>query len=89
VELDSDALLVAKRGVDGVYTADPKTHSDARRYDRLTYTEALQSDIKVMDASAFVLANEQRVIMHIFDVDADGAMARICAGEDVGTIVTP
>jgi uridylate kinase len=89
VELDSDALLVAKRGVDGVYTADPNTHPDARRYDRLTYTEALQADIKVMDASAFVLANEQRVTMHVFDVDADGAMAKICAGENVGTIVTP
>lgn len=89
VELDSDALLVGKRGVDGVYTADPKTHPDARRYDRLTYTKALQTGIKVMDASAFVLANEQRVTMHIFDVDADGAMAQICAGEDIGTIVTP
>lgn len=90
LELDSDALLVAKRGVDGVYDSDPNVNPEARRYDRLTYAEALQAGVRIMDASAFVLADEQGdLIMHVFDVTADGAMARICSGEDVGTIVTP
>ena len=59
LELDADALLVAKRGVDGVYDTDPNPHPESRRYDRLTYTEALRAGIRVMDTSAFVLANEQ------------------------------
>jgi len=85
LELGADALLVAKRGVDGVYDADPNTTPDARRYVQLTYAEALAKDIRVMDASAFVLAGEQDVLMHVFDAAATGAMRAICGGEDIGT----
>jgi uridylate kinase len=85
LELDADALLVAKRGVDGVYDADPRTHPDARRYTELTYAEALARDIRVMDASAFVLAGEQNLLMHLFDAAASGAMRAICEGRDIGT----
>jgi uridylate kinase len=52
------------------------------------YDDAIRMNVKVMDASTFVLGNEQDLTMHIFDVAAEGAMRRICEGEDVGTLVT-
>jgi uridylate kinase len=88
LELDADALLVAKSGVDGVYDEDPKLNPDAKRFTNLTYSEALAAGVKVMDESAFVLANEQDLLMHVFDVAATGAMAAICQGEDIGTRIT-
>jgi uridylate kinase len=87
LELEVDALLVAKHGVDGVYDSDPKLNPGAERFDRLTYGEALQAGLKVMDTSALVLANEQNLVMHVFDVAASGAMRDICSGADVGTLV--
>jgi uridylate kinase len=88
LELDADALLVAKRGVDGVYDADPNIDPGAKRYTSLTYREALAAGVKVMDESAFVLANEHGLLMHIFDVAAAGAMSAICQGKDIGTRIT-
>jgi uridylate kinase len=85
LELNADALLVAKRGVDGVYDSDPRTNPLAKRYTTLTYRKALAEGVKVMDASAFVLADEQGLLMHVFDVAAVGAMRAICQGEDIGT----
>lgn len=87
LEVEVDALLVAKRGIDGIYSSDPNIDADAVRYDTLTYREAIDRGVKVMDASAFVLADEQGLTMHVFDVAAAGAMSRICQGEDLGTLV--
>jgi uridylate kinase len=89
LELDADALLVAKRGVDGVYDSDPKQNPNAVRYERLTYDEALAAGVRVMDTSAFVLANEQALTMHVFDAAAAGAMRQICEGADIGTRISP
>jgi uridylate kinase len=88
LELEADALLVAKRGVDGVYDSDPKVNRNAVRYERLTYDEALAVGVRVMDTSAFVLANEQALTMHVFDVAAAGAMRQICEGADLGTKIS-
>jgi uridylate kinase len=89
LELDADALLVAKHGVDGVYDSDPKHNPDAEKFTTLTYEEALAADIRIMDTSAFVLANEQSLTMHVFDVAAYGAMRAICQGDDgIGTKIT-
>jgi uridylate kinase len=88
LELDADALLVAKRGVDGIYDADPKSNPNARRYDRLTYAEVIAGGINVMDTSAFVLAGEQGLTMHVFDIGRPGSMRAICTGDDIGTLVT-
>ena len=88
LELEADALLVAKHGVDGVYDSDPKLNPDAERYTTLTYEEALAADIRIMDTSAFVLANEQSLTMHVFDVAAVGVMRAICEGGDFGTRIT-
>ncbi|HXZ65670.1 MAG TPA: UMP kinase [Streptosporangiaceae bacterium] len=89
LELEADALLVAKRGVDGVYDSDPAVNPGAVRHERLTYDEALALGVRVMDTSAFVLANEQALTMHVFDVAAAGAMRQICEGADLGTRITP
>jgi uridylate kinase len=88
LELDADALLVAKHGVDGVYDSDPKHNPDAVRFSSLTYEEALAADIRIMDTSAFVLANEQALTMHVFDVGAVGVMSSICEGAELGTRIT-
>ena len=88
LELDADALLVAKHGVDGVYDADPKHHPDAKRYTSLTYDEAIAAGVRIMDTSAFVLANEQSLTMHVFDVGAEGVMRGICEGLELGTRIT-
>ncbi len=88
LELDADALLVAKHGVDGVYDADPKHNPDAKRYTSLTYDEALAAGVRIMDTSAFVLANEQELTMHVFDVGAVGVMRGICEGLELGTRIS-
>ncbi len=88
LELDADALLVAKHGVDGVYDSDPQLNPAAKRYTQLTYDEALTARIRVMDTSAFVLASEQALTMHVFDAAAVGVMRSICEGADLGTRIT-
>lgn len=88
LELEADALLVAKRGVDGVYDRDPNVHADATRYQHLSYREAIDKGLSIMDTSAFVLAEQQQLVMHVFDVAAAGLMRRTCLGDDVGTMIT-
>jgi uridylate kinase len=88
LELDADALLVAKHGVDGVYDTDPRHNPNASRYTALTYDEALAAGVRVMDTSAFVLANEQGLTMHVFDVAAVGVMRGICEGAELGTRIS-
>ncbi|HLJ99981.1 MAG TPA: UMP kinase [Streptosporangiaceae bacterium] len=88
LELDADALLVAKRGVDGVYDSDPRHNPSAKRFNTLSYDDAIALGVQVMDTSAFVLANEQNLTMHVFDVAATGVMRRICEGEELGTRIS-
>ncbi|MGI5285668.1 uridine monophosphate kinase [Nonomuraea polychroma] len=88
LELEADALLVAKRGVDGVYDSDPNLDPDAERFTTLTYREALAAGVRIMDQSAFVLADEQGLLMHVFDVAEVGAMSAICQSEDIGTRIS-
>jgi uridylate kinase len=88
VELGADALLVAKNGADGIYDADPNKVPGARRFDRLTYQEVIDRELRVMDQSAFILARDHRLPLHVFDIDAPGAATAICRGEPVGTLVS-
>jgi uridylate kinase len=88
LELGADALLVAKHGVDGVYSGDPRTDPSARRYERLSFADAIARDLRVMDPAAFLLARDHDLPLHVFDIAARGAMARIVAGEDVGTAIS-
>jgi uridylate kinase len=88
LELDVDVLLMAKNNVDGVYSADPRTDPDAIRYDRITHQEALERNLRVMDASALALCRDNELPILVFDVTADGAIDRVLEGEHVGTLVS-
>jgi uridylate kinase len=86
-ELSCELVLKATK-VDGIYTADPKKDPKATRYVRLTYREALEKQLAVMDTAAFVLCQEQSMPIRVFDMFSEGALAAIVRGEDVGTLVT-
>lgn len=87
LEIDADAVLMAKNGVDGVYTADPRTNPDAQRLDSLTYTRALSEGLKVVDATAFSLCMDNDVEMIVFAMEGEGNVARAVRGEKIGTRV--
>ena len=85
-EISADVLLKATK-VDGIYTADPKTHPDARRYDRLSYQEALAKRLKVMDSAAFALCMDNNIPIIVFDFFDATALAAIVKGKALGTQV--
>ena len=86
VEIDVDLMLKATK-VDGVYSADPLKNSDATLFDRLTFDEALGRKLAVMDATALVLCSEHNMPVRVFNIFEPGHLARIVAGEQVGTLV--
>jgi len=85
-EMDCDAVLKATN-VDGVYSADPKKDPKATRYDRLSHDEAIQRDLKVMDATAFALARENRMPIIVFSIREPGAIAAVLGGKGRATFV--
>ncbi len=86
-EIGAEALLKATK-VDGIYDADPKVHPDARRFETITYSEALSRSLKVMDASAFSLCMENHIPIIVFDFFEERTIERVVCGERVGTLVT-
>jgi uridylate kinase len=88
LELDANALLVAKHGVDGVYSSDPQADPSAVRYEELSFSDAIARDLRVMDPSAFILARDHGLPLHVFDVERAGAMADILRGEPLGTRIS-
>jgi uridylate kinase len=86
-ELGAQAVLKAT-DVDGVYSADPKTDKKAKRYDRLTHQEAIERDLKVMDATAFALARENRMPIIVFSIRNKGAIEAVLRGQGDGTLVS-
>ncbi|MEA2597980.1 MAG: uridylate kinase, partial [Thermomicrobiales bacterium] len=78
---------MAKNRVDGIYTADPRLNSDARRYVRVSHQEAFERDLRVMDASAFSLCRENDLPILVFNMNDDGSIERAVSGESVGTLV--
>jgi uridylate kinase len=87
LEIGAEVLLMAKQGTDGVYDCDPRTNADAVRFDELTYDDFLARDLKVADATAISLAREHRLPMVFFDLGVEGNIARVVAGEKIGTIL--
>jgi uridylate kinase len=85
-ELSCGAVLKATN-VDGIYSADPKTNPQARRYDRLTHAEAIAQDLKVMDATAFALARENRMPIIVFSIGEPGAITATLQGKGRITLV--
>ena len=86
-EIGADVVLKATN-VDGVYSADPKKDSNARRYDRLTHQEAIDSSLKVMDTTAFALAQENHMPIIVFSIREQGAITAVLRGEGRFTVVS-
>ena len=84
MEIGAEVLLKATR-VDGVYDKDPHKHADARRYQQVRFTDALQQDLKVMDATAFALCRDNELPIVVFDMTHGGNIRRVVCGEPVGT----
>ena len=85
-EVGAEIVLKATK-VDGVYTSDPKKDPAAKRYTRVSFDEAIQRDLKVMDATALALCRDQRLPVNVFSIFRAGALGRVVAGEDEGTLV--
>jgi uridylate kinase len=87
VEIGADALLKATK-VDGVYDKDPMKHDDAVRYERLSYSEAIEKRLAVMDLSAFSLCREHNIPIVVFNLKSPGHVSEVVAGETRGTIIS-
>ena len=81
-------MLDAKNGVDAIYTADPKKDATAERIERVTYRDALQRGLKVVDSTAFSLCMDNNMDMHVFGMEPAGNVTRALLGEQIGTVVT-
>ena len=88
LEIDADAILVAKNGVEGVLTGDPRDGGDYELIDAITFDELLARNLKVMDATAFEMCRENGMTMHIFGMDDVENIYRAACGEKLGTQVT-
>lgn len=88
LETHCQELLVGKNGVDGVYSADPKADPTATRFDHLTYQEALQKELKVMDATAFSLCMDNKLNTRVFGMSEPGNVTSALLGETIGTLVS-
>lgn len=87
IEMNCDALFVAKQGVDGVFTSDPKDDKFAKMYASLNYDDVVKNNIKVMDQSALLLARDYNLPVHIFNFNEVEAMKKLSSGERLGTII--
>ena len=87
LESKCDAVLFAKKGVDGVYTADPHQDAEARKIDELTYGEAIAQGLRVVDQTAFTLCAENAMPMVVFGMEPEGTIPRVVRGERIGTRV--
>jgi len=86
MEMNVDAVLKATK-VDGIYTDDPKTHTDAMRFKTITFDEAIVKQLKVMDATALTLCRDQNLPICVFSIFKPGALKRVVLGDDEGTLV--
>jgi uridylate kinase len=86
-ELECDVLLKATK-VDGVYSADPKTNPDATRYSELSFAEALQKKLAIMDMTALAMCQEREIPVLVFDFKIQGNIRRVIEGEEIGTLLT-
>jgi uridylate kinase len=89
LEIKCDVVLMSKNGVDGVYDADPRVHPEAKKLDTLTFDEALQRGLRVVDQAAFSLCHDNKLPMVVFGMEGQGNITRALQGERIGTLVTP
>ena len=86
IEVEADVMLKGTR-VDGIYTADPEKDPTATKFDRITYDEIYNRGLKVMDMTATVMARDNHLPIHVFNMDVKGNLRRVIAGENLGTVV--
>jgi uridylate kinase len=87
LEIDAQVVLLAKNGVDGVYTGDPRTDKTATKIDEITYQEALVKGLKVVDSTAFSLCMDNKMPMVVFGMEPTGNIEKAIRGERIGTLV--
>jgi len=86
IEISADIVMKATK-VDGVYSADPMIHDDAKLFHKLTYDEVIEQKLNVMDTAAIVLCRDQNMPIRVFNMNKPGSMMRVVMGEDEGTLV--
>ena len=86
-EIEADAILMAKKGVDGVYDSDPAVNPDAKKFDELPYIEVIKRHLSVMDSTAISLCMDNNIPIVVFNIDEPGNILRAAAGEKIGTLV--
>ena len=87
-EINADVILMAKNGVDGVYSADPKTNPDATRYDSLSYMELIQKGLQVMDTTATSMCMDNNIDLVVFNMNERGNILKAVKGECIGTVIS-
>ncbi|HLP23613.1 MAG TPA: UMP kinase [Microbacteriaceae bacterium] len=88
LEIKADVVLVAKNGVDAIYTDDPKKNSEAVRIDRISYRDALRQGLKVVDSTAFSLCMDNKMPMRVFGMEPAGNITDAIRGAELGTLVS-
>ena len=87
-EINADVILMAKNGVDGVYSADPKLDESAVKFDEISYSDVLAKDLKVMDQTAITLCKDNDIDLCVFNMQEDGNIAKACDGQKIGTTIS-
>jgi len=88
LKISAVEVLVAKNGVDGVYDDDPRTNAAAKKIDSITYSQALEQGLKVIDATAFALCRDNNLPMRVFGMEPSGSIVKAIRGEHIGTVVS-
>ena len=86
-EINAEAMLMAKNGVDGVYTDDPNTNSEAKKLDKITYDDIIKNGLKVMDTSAYALCKQNNIPIVVFDFKKQDGIKEILNGKEIGTYI--
>lgn len=86
-EIDAEVILIAKKGVDGIYDSDPKLNSNAKKFKELSYLEILNRELKIMDTTATSLCMDNQIPLVVFGIDEENSMLNVVEGKDMGTKV--
>lgn len=87
-EINAEAMLMAKNGVDGVYTDDPNTNPEAKKIDKMTYDDIIKNELKVMDTSACALCKQNKIPIVVFDFKKENGIKNILNGQEIGTYIS-
>ncbi|EFI42262.1 MULTISPECIES: UMP kinase [Peptoniphilus] len=86
-EIDADVILLAKKGVDGIYDSDPKFNKNAKKFEKLSYFEILSRELKIMDSTATSLCMDNNIPLIVFGIDEPSSIVDVVNGKDIGTNV--